>query len=310
MAQAMEDNGNWADAIGYYRQMLSLQPTSGGIHGALGYALKRYEKLSEAADELRKAVALSPDLAPAHFQLAEVLVQMGDSMAALPEYESAVRLHPQDAEFSYKYGVALSRARPQDAAAQLKRAIELDPNNAEAHRSLGMLLRRTGDLQSSASEFQKAQDLSLQGEKRADAHVHRDTAVVYLRKNNPVDAIKELRLALASDPDSPDAHFLLAVALGSAGQQREARQAFANALQKEPSSPDIHFNFGVFLGRQGDFQGAALEFKSALALRPGYPQAHCLLAKALAHLGKVNDSEKEFELAQGLGPCAPESGQQ
>jgi len=173
-----------------------------------------------------------------------------------------------------------------------------------------MLLRRTGDLQASALEFQRSQELSKEAEKRSDAHVHRDTALQYLRKNNAPAAINELRLALAADPDSPDVDFLLAVALSMAGQQSEAKQAFATALQKKPSAPEIHFNFGVFLGRLGDFQGAAREFRSALALRPGYPRAHCLLAKALARLGDAAASSKEFELAQGLGPCVAELGRQ
>lgn len=173
-----------------------------------------------------------------------------------------------------------------------------------------MLLRRTGDLQASALEFQRAQELSVEAEKLLDARVHRDTALQYLRKNNASAAINELRLALAAGPDLPDVDFLLAVALSMAGKQSEARQAFMAALQKKPSAPEIHFNFGVFLGRQEDFQGAAREFRSALALRPGYPQAHCLLANALARLGDAAASEKEFELARGLGACTAETGRQ
>jgi protein O-GlcNAc transferase len=223
---------------------------------------------------------------------------MGDSAAALPEYETASRLNPKDAEYSYKCGVALSKVRPQDAVTQLRRAIELDPKSAEAHRSLGMLLRRTGDPEGSALEFQKAQELSMEAEKRLDVHVRRDTALQYLRKNNASAAINELRQALAIDPDAPDVDFLLAVALSMGGQQSEARQAFQTALQKKPSAPEIHFNFGVFLGRQGDFQSAAREFRSALALQPGYPQAHCLLAEALARVGDAGASQKEVELAR------------
>jgi Tfp pilus assembly protein PilF len=249
-------------------------------------------------------------LASAHFYLAEALAQTGDGAAALPEYEKASRLNPKDAEYSYKYGVALSRIRPQNAANELRRAIELDPQNAEAHRSLGMLLRRTGDLEASASEFQRARELSVEAEKLLDTHVHRDTALQYLRKNNASAAINELRRAQAADPDAPDVDFLLAVALGVVGQQSEARRAFEAALQKKPSAPEIHFNFGVFLGRQGDFQGAAREFRSALALQPAYPQAHCLLAEALARVGDAAASEKELDLARRLASCAPRSGQQ
>ena len=206
--------------------------------------------------------------------------------------------------------MALAKIRPQDAVGELRRAIELDPRNAEAHRSLGTLLRRTGDLRASTSEFQTAQELSEDAEKLSDAHVHRDTALQYLRRNNASAAINELRLAKVADPDAPDVDFLLAVALGMAGQQSEARRAFEAALRKKPSAPEIHFNFGVFLGRQGDFRGAAREFRLVLALRPGYPQANCLLADTLARVGDTATSRKELELARGLADCASKSGGQ
>jgi Tfp pilus assembly protein PilF len=245
-------------------------------------------------------------LAAAHFYLAEILFQMGDLAGALPEYERACKLNPTNGEFSRKFGLALFKIRPQEAVMEIKRSIDLDPRNAAGHQILAQLLRRTGDLPGSSAELQKAKELTEEGDRQSDADVHVKAAAQYIRKNDTADGIKELRLALAAEPDSPDANHLLGVALSAEGNWSEADQAFKAALQKKPSDPQIHFNFGVSLGHQHDWQGAAREFRFAVSLRPGYAQAHCLLASALAHIGYA-DASKEFTLAREFGSCGADS---
>jgi Flp pilus assembly protein TadD len=303
MAQAEREQRNWEAAAEYERRLAFLQPNSGAGRADLGYVLRRADRLSEAVEELRKAVILSPGLARAHYYLADALDQAGDSAAALVEYEKASRLEPKNAEFSFKFGLALSTDRPKDAIIEVRRSIELDPNNPDVHRTLGMLLRRVGDLQNSTLEFQRASELSKQAEGHSEAVVHIQTAIRQLKGNEFSRAIDELRMALKDEPNSSAANQLLGVALSNIGNLTEARRAFTAALQENPADPEIHFNFGVFLGRQGDFQGAVKELRQVLALRAGYPQAHCLLAKALDHLGDAEGSNRELEIARESGRC-------
>jgi Flp pilus assembly protein TadD len=112
---------------------------------------------------------LSPELARAHFHLAETLTQTGEYEAALLEYEAASRLSPKDVEFRVKYGTALAKNRPQDAISELRQAIQLDPNNYVARQALGMVLRRMGDIEGSTFEFQRATELSAAADKQAEA---------------------------------------------------------------------------------------------------------------------------------------------
>src|SRR5579883_3071996 len=83
LAQAVRDKGNLNAALHYFRQVVALEPNSGNAHTDLGYTLKLSDRLKEAEEELSKAVKLSPGLARAHFDLAEVLQQEGNSSAAL-----------------------------------------------------------------------------------------------------------------------------------------------------------------------------------------------------------------------------------
>jgi Flp pilus assembly protein TadD len=273
----------------------------------LGYVLRRSDRLAEALAALRKGVTLSPELAQGRFYLAEALAQASESVEALQEYERAVHLNPKDPEFRFKYAVALSRSRLQDAIAELRRSVELDPRNPAVRRALGRLLRRNGDLQGAASEFSKADALSLEAERHSQAVIHNKTAIQHLRKSDFSGAVKELRVALSAEPDSPDANLLLGIALSGLGKEDEAHQAFARALKGRPSDPEIHFNFGVFLGKQADWRGAAEEFRSALALKPSHSQARCLLASALGKMGDAEAARDELMKSRELGDCSLES---
>jgi tetratricopeptide (TPR) repeat protein len=307
LAQAMRDQHDWEGAAELHRRLVSLQPNSGESHADLGYVLRRADRLSEALEVLRRAVALSPEVARAHFYLADTLAQVGDSTAALQEYEKSSLLDPKDPEITLKYGLALSKDRPKDAIVLLRRSVELDPKNPAAHRSLGSLLGRTGDMEGSSAAFQRAQELSAESDRHSEVVVHTKVAIQLLRKNDVVRAIEELRSALAIEADSADANHLLGVALSAIGKGSEAQKAFVAALEKRPADAEIHFNFGVFLARQADWQGAVRELRQVVALRPGHTQAHCLLANALGGMGNLEAAQKELKLAREFGHCELES---
>jgi O-antigen ligase len=111
-----------------YERRLRAQPNDawllaelGGLYGMLG-------RLDEAAHVLRLAIALRPDLAPAHENLGSALLLRGDVGGALGELAEAARLDPENGRPRYKLAVALYRAgRKAEAEEQFRLARILDP---------------------------------------------------------------------------------------------------------------------------------------------------------------------------------------
>ena len=111
-----------------YERLLSSRPNDawlladlGGLYGMLG-------RLEEARVVLRRAIALRPDLAPAHENLGSTLLLSGDVSGAVSELEMAARLDPLRGRPRYKLAVALYRAgRKEEAEEQFQRAKTLDP---------------------------------------------------------------------------------------------------------------------------------------------------------------------------------------
>lgn len=91
--------------------------------------------------------ALTEDLAyyPAHLRLSEMALQDGDTATALSEMALAVDLAPGNAAIRHAHALLLLRAkRVPDAAAELAKAVELEPHFAAPYFVLGALHEQSG----------------------------------------------------------------------------------------------------------------------------------------------------------------------
>ncbi len=98
---SLEGQNNRAQALACFeeadaraRKALELKPDYGLAHMALGLALKRRDKLLEAAAELQEAVRCTPEHSEIHWQLAEVLFEQGKFDEARRRYEYAIQNAP------------------------------------------------------------------------------------------------------------------------------------------------------------------------------------------------------------------------
>ena len=83
-------------------------------------------RVADALELYRQALALSPDFAQAHVNLASLLQRMGRLDAAGAEYSEAIRLEPRHAEAYYGLGtLGERRERPAEALRAYHRAVEI-----------------------------------------------------------------------------------------------------------------------------------------------------------------------------------------
>jgi tetratricopeptide (TPR) repeat protein len=113
---------------------------------------------------------------------------------------------------------------------------------------------------------------------------HLQRGLVLIQQSRFDLAEKELRLALAGDPDSPQAHAFLALCLNHREEFAEATEEARQAVQGAPEWPTAHAILGeVFLARNRPEQ-AEQAAKEALRLDPEDVEHYELLARiALAH---------------------------
>jgi len=97
----------------------------------LGSFLARRGLLSDAETEYKAALRLSPQYTPAAINLADLYRGVGRDAEGESVLRAAVAAAPQDAGLQHALGLVLVRLkRLDDALGELRRASELDPNQA------------------------------------------------------------------------------------------------------------------------------------------------------------------------------------
>ena len=266
-----------AKLTGSEKAMIAAQPTSDTTAYELYHKGKSlWEKRS--GDNLSKAIAFYEQAIAHDPQYALAYAGLANSYVLLPLY------------FSVPQRDAMAKARE----AALK-ALQIDPNLAEAHNALGKILNFDDlDLAGAEREFQRVIELQPNN---ATAH--------QWYGNGPLDslgrfdeAIAETRRAVELDPLSPIINTDRAYPLYYARRYDEAMAQAKKTIELDPGFFYSRQILGMILQAKGDLPGAIAEFEKARQLS-GDPLHLALLAVAKANMGDKNIAQQTLaELAK------------
>jgi serine/threonine-protein kinase len=142
---------------------LALDDTLAEAHTSLGHVLMNYDWNWPAAEkEFKRSIELKPDYATGHQWYAiHYLTATGQFEEALAEMKRALELEPASLVMNTFMGVTLYYAgRYDEAIDQCRWTMEMDPNFPVAHWHLGLAYEQKKDLDKAVEEFEKAISLS------------------------------------------------------------------------------------------------------------------------------------------------------
>jgi TolB-like protein/Tfp pilus assembly protein PilF len=133
-------------AAGQAIKALQIDPESAEAHAALGY-VRHYEwQWEEAEREFRRAIELNPSYALARMWYANLLMSRRRFDESLREAYAARDLDPFSLIANTNIGwILLHAGRPQEAADQLTRTLELDPDYPQTHWRMAATRSALGD---------------------------------------------------------------------------------------------------------------------------------------------------------------------
>jgi tetratricopeptide (TPR) repeat protein len=107
---------------------------------SMGTILTTKGRVPEAIPIFEKALRISPDDADGHGNFAYALLQAGRAQEAIGEYEQSLRIKPDYAEAHYNLGFVLKKMdRTQEAIGQYEQSLKLRPDFATARDALKQL---------------------------------------------------------------------------------------------------------------------------------------------------------------------------
>ena len=125
------------------------------FHFQRGTTLHKEGKLEEAIAAYRQCVTLDPTFPNARYNLGVALGDTEDNEEAFATMQAAAEAEPERAEIWNSLGyLACRQRRPRDGVGFYERAIELQPDYAQAHFNLGMTLLQLGDYRRGLAEHE------------------------------------------------------------------------------------------------------------------------------------------------------------
>ncbi len=217
---------------------------------------------------------------------------------AMAQCQRALEIHPDNVEAHNILGRVLFEAGQLDEAIQhYERALQLKPHDAPAHFNLGNVLITQGKWTGAIEHFERALQL-----KPDDAEAHHKLGKVWTTQGRPNEAIEHYKRTLQLKPDDADAHNDLGNALAEQGKWNEAMEHYERTLQLKPDDAQAHYNLGNALAAQGKLTEAIQHYQQLLQLKLDDAGVHCNLGYALAARGKWTEAIQHFERALQLNP--------
>jgi tetratricopeptide (TPR) repeat protein len=290
-AAAAEKTGSVAEALANARRLLKvnpalaqeqaaeilkIEPNSGGAALALGLALAQQGQHAEAATALRLAAELDPK-GPAWRALGDQLTLLDDTAGADAAYAQSIRASVNDPNLM-QAAIALCEDKLAVAEHLLRPHLRANPTDVAAIRMLAEVGARLGRFED--SEKLLARCLQLAPSFLAARHNY---ALVLHRQSKSMDALKQIDLLLAADPDNPSYRFLRATALTRIGEYEAAIALYRDVLAKRPSNARAWLSLGHACKTAGRREECIEAYEKSIANAPQFGEAYWSLANMKTH---------------------------
>lgn len=254
---ALIDAGDVAEAERRIAPLATACPSDPDLQFLLGrLALKKGDNRA-AVEYFENAVALRPEMAAAHVELAKLYSSWHESDRAQTCYETALKLAPEVAELHNNLGLLhLDQGRLPEAEHCFERALRLKPDLAPARNNLGR---------------------------------------VYSGRRQYDIALACFRAALALDPGHIHASINIGLALSELGEHEPALAQLEICHRMAPSRTEIICGLGKTNFELGRMTQARQYFREALALDADCAEAHFGLANAALLQGDLAAGWEGYE---------------
>ena len=232
-----------------------------------------------AAGALRQAVKVAPNWENGHDALGWVYLSCRNHekaydaycQADIIAYKRAIRIDPNDAQAhfdlaqSYHYN---EEDNIEQAIERYRAAIRIEPNWAGAWLFLGLAYEDVGHYHKAINAYEEALII------------------------DPEDLYTQACLA--------NGYLELGISYEKVGRDEEAQAYIQKAMLTNPNLPTELFRYGKWDYREGNWMDAIENYKLSIKLKPNNPEAHYNLGKAYLKIENKDLAWEEYEILKTL----------
>jgi len=262
-------------------------------------------ELKTAETELSRAVKLTPGRAGAHIALGEVLLDEGQTQAAMAEFKAGLRVSRSPAETHAAYAglgeVASQLCDYADAMTWFGKA--LAQPDAVALNARGMLRYATAQASTGEAAAARATIDSAVKQSPEDAALHDARGTLLAQTEDFAGAAQEFERAIQLQPTLASAHFHEGSVLLAAGHAEDAVRELTESQRLAPTDVSTLLQLGRALTATGRDEDAIATLRKAVAAQPASLEAAYELALALQAAG---NSAEAVPLFQRMATAKPD----
>ena len=258
--------------------------------------------LDRAEEEFKAAMADDDTYVDAYIGEARLLIEgRGQLLEALPYANKAAALAPNNFEAYFIRGTIYFGLATQDtlnkAAADFRKAVEINPGSAPAHRFLGMTYGALYLYNDAVYEYKAAAKYAP-----TDASINYELGTLLLRLEKNSDAISYLKAAVLAKDGEYSYHWALGIAYYRTKQNDDAVKELQKASALAPKTPGIVCDLGLCYAQMKQYTKAIETYRQAIEIDQNYATAWYNLACVYALRVNVNSAVDNLARAIQLNP--------
>lgn len=267
----------------------------------LALAQYRAKRFPESLATLRRLTAAGHRSSEIHNLLGWCLYQQDDFKAAVAALDQAIAADPADETNYLDVGMMLlERHLHGGAMAAADKALEVAPDSYRAHRLKGLVEFKLGRVNDAESLYTRAVELNPN-----DAQAIVALATTQLDKGDPRKAEQTLKNGIARLPRAAILYqgygsMLLWDDRSDAAVESHGVQLLRMAVALDASLAEPHYQLGKLALRQDRNREALEELETAVKLDPKSSKNHYALAQVYRRLGRAQDAARQVQLFQSL----------
>lgn len=222
--------------------------------------------------------------------------------------QKVIELNPSPPASTF-LAIGASMARQgqfEEASNMARRALEIEPNSAVAHSTLGQAAAAGGDLDAAQASFERAVELDP-----STARAHAGLADIYFNREDFQAAVDAATAALGLNDQLTAAYGIRGLANNALGNAAEAYGDLAMAITVNADDPAANLAFAQVYEAQGNNSQATTYYRKVTTLPNSPPasrvEAHGALARFAIEALNHDEAVTEMEGAVAADPASEEA---
>lgn len=292
--------GRSSEAVQPLEAAIKLNPQNPFAHYHLGLTLSATGDIQRASSELQAAIRLNPNLAQAYRALGALATRKGDADLLRQAADGLISTRPSLPDGYLMRAGANARTQPVAAQADLKKAIEVAPQDSRAYVAMGQLLLD----QKKYAEADKFYEQALSKNPR-DAQALSGVVSLLTDQKQLDRAAQRIQQQIDKAPDDGAPYVLLGRTEMLRRNFDAAEKAFAKALELRPTDVGVLQALATAEKARGELDAAVASYQRAIKLQPKNAEPYLLLASLKERQGQWQEAQTLYQKALEIKPGDP-----